>query len=87
MRTQVRSLLSLSGLRIWCCCELQCRLQTWLRSHVAAAAPIQPLVWELLYAAVVALKNKNKFTRTWTRSVLIHYCIQRYLPRVIPGVY
>ena len=26
---------SLSGLRIWCCHELWCRLQTWLRSVVA----------------------------------------------------
>ena len=32
---QVRSLASLSGLRIRCCCELQCRSQTWLRSGVA----------------------------------------------------
>ena len=25
MKTQARSLASLSGLRIWCCCELGCR--------------------------------------------------------------
>ena len=37
MRLQVRSLASLSGLKIWRCCELRCRLQTWLRSHVAVA--------------------------------------------------
>ena len=37
MRLQVRSLASLSGLRIWCCRELWCRSQTWLRSHVAGA--------------------------------------------------
>ena len=29
MGMQVRSLALLSGLRIWCCCELWCRLQTW----------------------------------------------------------
>ena len=32
MRLQVRSLDLLSGLRIWCCRELWCRLQTWLGS-------------------------------------------------------
>ena len=37
MRLQVQSLVSLSGLRVWCCHELWCRLQTWLRSHVAVA--------------------------------------------------
>ena len=35
MRTWVRSLALLSGLRIWHCCELWCRLQMQLRSHVA----------------------------------------------------
>ena len=35
MRLRVRSLASLSGLRIWCCHELRCRLQTWLGSGVA----------------------------------------------------
>ena len=37
MRLWVPSLASLSGLRIWCCCELWCRLQMWLRSDVAVA--------------------------------------------------
>ena len=37
MRMQVQSLASLSGLRIWCCCELWCRSQMWLRSGVAVA--------------------------------------------------
>ena len=35
MRLQVRSLASLSGLRIPSCCELWCRSQTQLRSGVA----------------------------------------------------
>ena len=38
MRLWVRSLASLSGLKIWCCRELWCRLQTWLRSGVAVAS-------------------------------------------------
>ena len=33
----VLSLASLSGLRIWRCHELLCRLQTLLRSHVSVA--------------------------------------------------
>ena len=37
MRTQVRSLALLSGLRIWHCCELWYRSQTQLRSGVAVA--------------------------------------------------
>ena len=49
---RVRSLASLSGLRIQRCCELWCRLE--------AAAPIQLLDWEPPYAAGVALKTIKK---------------------------
>ena len=49
---QVRSLASLSELRIWDCRELSCRL--------AAAVPIQLLAWELPHATDVALKKKKK---------------------------
>ena len=37
MRMQVRSLASLSGLRIQCCSELWYRSQMWLRSGIAVA--------------------------------------------------
>ena len=37
MRLQVESLALLSGLRIPHCCELWCRLQTWLGSCIAVA--------------------------------------------------
>ena len=37
MRTQVRSLVLLSELRIQCCCKLWCRSQRRLGSHVAVA--------------------------------------------------
>ena len=37
MRTRVRSLASLSGLRIQGCHELWCRVQTQLGAHVAVA--------------------------------------------------
>ena len=52
MMMQVRSLALLSGLRIWCCWELWCRL--------AAIAPIQPLAWEPPRAAGAALKTKTE---------------------------
>ena len=38
MRIRVRSLASLSSLRIWCCLELWCGSQTWFGSDVAVAA-------------------------------------------------
>ena len=37
MRMRVWSLVLLSGLRIWCCCRLQCRSQTLLGSSIAVA--------------------------------------------------
>ena len=37
MRLQVQSLALLSGLRIWHCCELWCRLQTLLGSGITVA--------------------------------------------------
>ena len=57
MRTWVQSLALLSGLRIQHYCELWCRLQTVLGSHIAVAVHrpmalvlIGPLAWELPYA-------------------------------------
>ena len=71
MRTQVRSLASLSGLRIRRGRELRCRSQMRLGSRVAVAVVqasscsslIQPLAWEPPYAACVALKSKKKKER------------------------
>ena len=39
MRLRVQSLALLSGLRIWCCCELWCRSQMWLESCIAVDVP------------------------------------------------
>ena len=55
MRTQVPSLASLNGLRIWYCRELWCGSQMWLGSGVAVA-----LAWEPPYAAGVAQEKKKK---------------------------
>ena len=62
MRIQGLSLASLSGLRIWHCRELWCRLKVQLGSCVAvsvasAIAPVRPLAWELQYALDAALKK------------------------------
>ena len=40
LRVWVRSLTLLSGLRIWRCCELWCRLQIQLRSCIAMAVAV-----------------------------------------------
>ena len=58
MSMHVQSLASLSGLTIWCCHKLWCRLKTWLGS-VVAAPPFQALPQELSYAAGSALKKKE----------------------------
>ena len=51
MRMRVQPLASLSGLTIWCCCELWCRS--------ADTALIWPLAWELPYATGAALKRQK----------------------------
>jgi len=61
----VQSLAWLNGLRIQPCCSTVCRCSgnpglLWLWSRAAAAAPIQTLAWELLYATGAALKRKKK---------------------------
>ena len=40
MRWRVQSLASLSGSRIWRCCELWYRSQTWLRSGIDVAVAV-----------------------------------------------
>ena len=63
----VRCLSLFSGLRIWHChgCGVGHSLSSaptllWLWCRLAAAAPLQPLAWELPYAMGVALKSKKK---------------------------
>ena len=63
MRIRVRSLASLSWLRIQHCCKLQQRSRMQLGFGVTVAvavAPIWPLPWELPHATGVALKRKKK---------------------------
>ena len=70
MRFRVRSLASLSGLRIRCCreCGVGCRCGLdstllWLWFRLAAMAPIWPLAWESPHAAGVALEKTKKKKR------------------------
>ena len=68
MRTQVRPLASLTGLRVWHCRELWYRSQTRLQPSIAVAVGcwsaatglIRPLAWEPPYATGMALKKKAK---------------------------
>ena len=57
----------LSGLRIWRCHELWCKLQMWLGSPLlwlwrwpVATAPIGLLAWESPYATEAALEKANR---------------------------
>ena len=65
---RVRSLASLSGLRIWHCCEMWCRL--------AAVAPTRPLAWEPPYATgaakEIAKRQKKKKQKRDLTIVLLH---------------
>ena len=65
MRMQVRSLASLSGLRIGVAVSCGAGHRrgldpTWLWHKPAATAPIGPLAWEPPYAMGVALKRQKK---------------------------
>ena len=67
MRLRAQSLASLSGLRIWPCCERgighRCGSDPalpWLWCRLAAIAPIRPLAWEPPYATSMSLKSKNR---------------------------
>ena len=75
IRLGVRSLASLSGLKIWCCRELCCRSQTqlgsgllWLWCRPAAVAPIGPLAWKPPRAVGAALKSKKNKSRANSRN-------------------
>ena len=86
MRLWVRSLALLSGLRIRCHCELQCRLQTRLRSGVAVAlvqagsnSSDQTPAWEPPYIVGVALKGQKTKTKTKTKTK--YNCLPRYFKK------
>ena len=81
MRIQVRSLASLSGLRIRFCHELWCRL--------GAVTPVRPLAWELPCAAGAALKKRKngnhwlalKYYLLWKHDPNKHVKINIFFPK------
>ena len=89
MRMRVRSLTSLSGLRIHCCHELWCRSQMWLGSSVAvyrhrpaAVAPIWPLAWEVPYGIGAGLKKKKKICFKCNGASLVFNCLSAHSANV-----
>ena len=85
MRLWVQSLTLLSGLRIWCYCELWCR--------PAAVTPIGPLPWEPPYAMDAALKRQKEQQQqkvTWEFPVWLSILGKRYsvheVEGLIPGI-
>jgi len=63
LRLRVRPLASLSGLRIRRCHKPRLRSGVAVAVAVAwapAAAPIQPLAWELPYAIVMAMRKRER---------------------------
>ena len=63
----------LSGLRIWCCCELQHRLQMRLRSSVAVAvveasscsSNLNPSLGTSTYRGCATEKDTHTYTGAW----------------------
>ena len=81
MRIQVRSLASLSGLRIWCCRHGLDLALLWLWYRLAAAAPSRPLALEPSHAAGVALKRQK--TKKKKLKLKTHYL---YFPQASSGL-
>ena len=84
MSLQVRSLASLSGLRIRHCRELWCRLQMQHRSSIAVAVVsattrIRPLAWELPYVTEAA-QEMAKRPKKKKKKVILKYITRCYIP-------
>ena len=94
MRLRVRSLASLSGLRIQRCHELWCRLQMRLQSGIAVVWRTGPLVWKPPYAPGMALKinkecQQKKLTKFWSSchgSVVTNPSRNHEVAGSIPGL-
>ena len=95
-RMQVRSLASLSGLRIQHCLELWGRSRhsldpvlLWLWCRLAAAAPIGPLAWELTYwvQPYKAKKKKKKKKKTQKKKLFFFFLFFFFLGVGVGGVH
>ena len=78
---EVAGSILLSGLRIQRCCDLWCRLQTWLQYCVAVAVaeavpPIWPLAWKPPYAVECGpKKQKIKWNKSENNNTCPPYCL------------
>ena len=87
MRTRVRSLAMLSGLRIQCCRDLWCRSQTWLRSGIAVAMAVASSCSSNLTSRLVQtsrcrgcgpkkkIKKKKKKESPFRELFPVHFCL------------
>ena len=81
MRTQVLFLASFSGLKIWSCCELWCRLQTQLRPGFAVAVVLArgyssdstSSLGTSICCGCNPKKDQNKQTKNQPLVTTIHY--------------
>ena len=73
-----------SGVAVGCGCDLYLAL-LWLWYRLAAAAPIQPLVWELPYVVGVTLKRPKKKKNQLNINVEVNFWILSFLP--LMGIY
>ena len=81
MRLWVRSLISLSGLRIQRCCELWCRAKMWLGSGIAVnvvwADPTPSLGTSICRGCGPNKREKNKTKQKLFPNIFIP---QRFIP-------
>ena len=90
MRIQVQSLALLRVLRIWRCYELcighRCGVDPellWLWCRPTAVSMIQPLAWELSYAASTALEKKKKYLSSNNVPLIFSHFPQELLGQVL----
>ena len=74
-----QSFATLSGLQIWRCCELCCRL--------TATALIGPLSWELPYTVGMALKSQKKKEKKKRKVELYLHALNHPVSTMRVGVY
>ena len=87
MRLQIQSLVSLSGLMIWCCHELWCKSKMWLGSGIAVAlaqaggysSDLTPSLGTSICHGCSPRKDKKKkiLVRNLERT---RYCIKIMIP-------
>ena len=73
---------SIPGLAQW----VKDRALLWLWHRLAAAAPIQPLAWELPYATGVALKRQKKKKKNVSIYITESLCCTAVINTTLPMI-